>query len=175
MLIVTGLIITLATIPIAYIRRARDKTFEAEAVRALQMMSLAYENYYSQYGHHYPNFRSDSVLMKNVEFVDPEQLWDSLIAYSLLPRRFSGRPHNENNLLARGYYFSIYPIDYGTLPILGVGESYAIGMFPYPGSLAKRDLVVIKGQRFFSLFPTATVRKTKGAALSDTTIYSLQD
>lgn len=175
MLIVVAIIIILATLPVALLRRAREKTLEAEAVTALRNLSLAYENYWAQNGHKYPNFLSSGDLTPEVDFVNAQHVWSSLIRYSLLPHKYSGVMHSKNDLLARGYYFSIYPADFATLPANGVRNLYAFGLFPYEDSLASRALVMIHGQRFFSVFPSVVPRITDGKSLTDTNIYTIAE
>lgn len=177
MLIVTGIILILATVPIAYLRSAREKSYEAEAVRSLREIALGYENYYAQYGHQYPNYVSTHVVdIKNgAEFRTAEELWDTMMKYSLIPRRYSGIPHNEPNLMAHGYYFSIYPADYGTIPGWGYQNTYAFGLFPNDQYMHKKGIVMIRGQRFFSNFPTTVPRKSDGTTLFSLSIYTLND
>jgi type II secretory pathway pseudopilin PulG len=175
MLIVTALIFILATIPIALIRRSRDKTFEAEALRSLRMMALAYENYYAQNGHQYPNYRSDGTLGEFIQYKNADEIWGDLIQFSLLPRMYSGYPYNKRDLLARGYQLSIYPADLGADPGADVGNTYAIGMIPYAGSLAHRPLVVVQGMKFFTSYPTALPRRMGGTGLYSLSVYSLAD
>jgi prepilin-type N-terminal cleavage/methylation domain-containing protein len=175
MLIVTAVIIILATMPIALVRRSREKVWEAQAVRALGMMSLAYDNYWAQAGHKYPNFRSDHALQTDIDYVSAESIWDDLVRRSLVPRQYSCYPHKRRDLLARGYVMSIYPADYGGIPGGGARNTYAIGMIPYQGSIAKRPLVIIQGQRFYSSFPTAVPHKMGFLGPYSTTIYTLPD
>lgn len=175
MLTVVALILILATLPVALLRKSREKTFEIEAIRSLNMMTLAYENYYAQYGQKYPNYHSDHYITEQTQFSNAEEIWDTLTAYSLLPRRYSGFPHNQQNLLAKGYYFSIYPSDYGAVPGMGVRNTYAMGMIPYEGSPAVRGLAVIQGPRFFSNHPGPVPRKLGQMGLYSTTIYTLAD
>lgn len=175
MLIVCAVIMILATVPVALLRRSREKVYEAEAVRGLAMMALAYENYYAQHGHEYPNYQSDQTLSADIRYTSAESIWDDFIRMSLLPRQYSGFPHDRRDLLARGYQLSIYPADRGALPGVGARNRYAIGMIPYPDSLAKKGLAVIVGQRFYSLYPTAIPRKLRGVGLDSTTVYTLPD
>jgi prepilin-type N-terminal cleavage/methylation domain-containing protein len=175
MLTVAAIILILATIPVALLRRSREKTYEIEAIRSLNMMTLAYENYYVQYDRMYPNYRSDGMLTEFVQYQSAEQIWDDLLAYGLVPRRYSGYPHDRRNLLARGYIFSIYPSDYGQVPGMTPRHTYALGMIPYEGSPARRALAVIQGPRFFRNHPTPVPRKQGGTGLYSTTIYSMAD
>jgi competence protein ComGC len=175
MLIVTSMIMILSTIPIALLRRSREKIYEAQAVRALNVVALAYENYYAQAGHMYPNFRSDSKIMDGIQFTSAEGIWDNLAVRSLLPREYVGYPHNQRNLLAKGYVFSIYPADLGTIPDIGYKNTYALAMVPFKGSPAKRGIATIQGQRYFSIYPAAIPRKMRGMHLYSTMIYTLPD
>jgi type II secretory pathway pseudopilin PulG len=175
MLIVTSMIMILSTIPIALLRRSREKIYEAQAVRALNVVALAYENYYAQAGLEYPNFRSDKKIVDGIRFTSAEAIWDNLTVRSLLPREYSGYPHNQRNLLAKGYVFSIYPADLGTIPGIGYKNSYALAMVPYKGSPAKRGIATVQGQRYYSVYPTALPRKMKGMHLYSTMIYTLPD
>lgn len=174
MLIVTAIIVILATVPIALVRRSREKIMEAEAVRALGIMAIAYENYYSLNQHAYPNYRSDGLLTKDIKFTDAEDIWDELIYQSLLPRQYSGFPHNKKDLMARGYVMSIYPVDYGGTTG-AVKETYAIALYPYKGSLARRPLGIFQGPRFFSNYASAVPRKLGAFGPYSTAIYSLTD
>lgn len=175
MLIVSALIVILATIPVALLRRGREKTFEAEALKSLRMMALAYENYYAQQGHLYPNYRSDGRYADDIEYQNAEQIWDDLVRSSLLPRQYSGFPHDRRDLLARGYILSIYPADYGALPGMGARNAYAMAMIPYEGSLARKAIVIVQGQRFFSMYPTAVPRTMGELGLYSLNIYSMAD
>jgi len=175
MLIVTAIIIILATIPVALLRRSREKVLEAQAVRSLGTMALAYENYWAQQGHEYPNYRSDGQRSEDIRYSTAEQLWDDLIAQNLLPKQYSGYAHNRRDLLARGYVLSILPVDYGGIPSSGPRNTYALAMIPYPGSPAKRGLAVVQGQRFSKSFPTAIPRKIGQLGVYSMTIYALPD
>ncbi len=175
MLIVTGLLLIIATMPIALLRRSREKVYEVEAIRALNMMSMAYENYYAQYGHRYPNYLSDGTITEDVEFSAPEPLWDQLRLYSLVPHRYSRELHDRRDLFARGYRMSIYPADYGVVPGMGYRNTYAIAMIPYEGSIAKRGLVVIQGPRMFSNYPGPLPRKIGRTGRYSISIYILPD
>jgi len=175
MLIVTALIVILATIPVALLRRSREKTYEAEALKSLRMMALAYENYYAQKGHRYPNYRTDGQYAEDIEYQSAEQIWDDLVRSSLLPRQYSGFPHDRHDLLARGYVLSIYPADYGAAPGMGARNIYAMAMIPYEGSIARQAIVVVQGQRFFSMYPTAVPRKMGDLGLYSLTVYSMAD
>jgi len=175
MLIVTAMITILATIPIALLRRSREKTYEAEALRSLRMMSLAYENYWAQYGHQYPNYLSGGLLEDSIEYTGAEDVWDGIIRRSLLPMQYSGKPHDRRDLLARGYVFTIYPADYGTIPGSGYRNSYAFAMIPYENSVAERGIAMVSGQRFFSNYPSAVPRNIDGPELYSLQIYRLGD
>jgi len=175
MLTVTALILIISTVPVALLRRSREKVHEAEALSALRMMALAYENYWAQEGHRYPNYRSDGMITKDITHTNAEAIWDDLIKLRLIPAHYSGYPHNRRDLLARGYVLSIFPADYGAVPGVGPANTYAIGMIPYKGSTAKRGLAIIQGPRFFSNYPTYLPRKLKGANLLNTEIYTLPE
>ena len=175
MLIVTAIIIILATMPIALIRRSREKTCEAEALRSLRMMSLAYENYYAQYGHRYPNYQSNGNVGGDIEYRSAEQIWDALMRYSLIPRQYSGYPHDRKDLLARGYRLSIYPADYGALPGMGVRNTYAMALIPYPESIAKKGIAVVQGQRYFIFYPSAVPRTMGDLGLYNPKVYNLAE
>jgi len=175
MLIVTALIVILATIPVALLRRSREKTYEAEALKSLRMMALAYENYYAQHGHKYPNYRSDGQYAADIEYQSAEQIWDHLVRFSLLPRQYSGFPHDRRDLLARGYVLSIYPVDYGAVPGMGARNTYAMAMIPYEDSIARKAVAIVQGQRFFSIYPTAVPRSVGEAGLYSLTIYTMAD
>ena len=138
-------------------------------------MSLAYENYYLQNGNKYPNYRSDKITGKDVTFMLAEQIWDALTAQGLLPKEYSGYPHDRRDLLARGYVLSIYPVDMGAVAGTGPANTYALALIPYKDSVAHKAIAVIQGQRFFSDYPTAVPRKFGALGLYSTTIYTLPD
>jgi len=173
MLIVTSIILILASVPIALLRRSKVKIYEAEAIRSLNMLALAYENYYALNDHAYPNFRSNHQTGPDIRFRDAEEIWDTLIREHLLPFQYSGYSHNRRDLLARGYILSIYPVDIGTSN-LGAANNYAFALFPYPGSVAKRGIAMIQGNRFYTVYPSALPRKT-GMGLYSIGIYRLPD
>jgi len=175
MLIVTGIILIIATIPIALIRNSRDRIHEAEALKSLRMMSLAYENFWAQSGHKYPHYRLDGVLEDDIQYTSAENLWDDLIADKLLPGLYSGHPHNENDLLARGYRFTIFPARAGQPPGDGVQNSYAMALMPYEGSPVTRGLAMVRGNKFFTSFPSAVPRKMVSDELSGLQIYTLTE
>lgn len=175
MLIVCALIVILATMPIALVRRSREKIHEADALRALRMMALAYENYWAQNGHMYPNFRSDGQMADDIKYKNAEEIWDDLTGMGLVPGQYSGYPHDRRDLLARGYRLSIFPADYGAMTGGGARNTYAIGLIPYPDSVATRGLVIIRGQRFFSNYPSPVPYKMRGMGLYSIDIYSFAD
>jgi len=175
MLIVTAIILILVTMPVALLRRSREKTYEAEALRALRMMALAYENYYAQQGHMYPNYRTDGAITEDTRYKNAESVWDDIVRLSLIPRQYSGYPHDRRDLLARGYRLSIFPADYGGQLGGGARNTYAMAMIPYEGSMAKRGIAVLQGRRFLSDYPTAIPRKMGQFGLVSLTVYSLGD
>ena len=175
MLIVTGIILVLATIPIALIRGGRDKIYEADALKSLRMMSLAYENYYAQNGYEYPHYSLNHVLEDEIQFRTAEEIWDHMIAEKLLPNMYSGRPHNENDLLAKGYRFTIFPARAGQPIGDGVRNSYAFAMMPYEDSPATRGIAMVRGNKFYTSFPSAVPRKMDSDSLDGVVIYSLND
>lgn len=170
-LIVTSLIIILATIPVALLRRSRDKIFELEALRALRMMSLAYENYYSQNDLQYPNFQTSRGITIDNQFRDAEAIWDMFHREGLLPSQYSGYPHNQMDLLARGYQFSIFPSDFGTPQNTRVNHTYAFAMVAYDGSIANRHLAMVQGRKFFTSYPSAIPREMGEMSLLSLTVY----
>jgi len=176
MLIVTALIAILATIPIALLRRSREKTYELEALRSLRMMALAYENYYAQNGHQYPHYSSNGVTSLEIEYTSAEDVWDTMIEYSLLPQMYSGYSHNRRDLLARGYQFTIFPSDSGIFPGDGIRNSYAFAMIPYEHSVAgDRGLAMVQGSKFYSSYPSAIPRNMPGMLMYSLRIYSMAD
>jgi prepilin-type N-terminal cleavage/methylation domain-containing protein len=175
MLIVTAIILILATMPVALLRRSREKTYEAEALRALRMMALAYENYYAQQGHMYPNYRTDGAITEDTRYKNAEAVWDDIVRLSLVPRQYSGYPHDRRDLLARGYRLSIFPADYGARTGGGARNTYALAMMPYQGSMAQRGIAVVQGPRFLSNYPTAIPRKMGRLGLFSLTVYTLGD
>jgi prepilin-type N-terminal cleavage/methylation domain-containing protein len=175
MLIVTALIGILATIPIALLRRSRDKTYEMEALRSLRMISLAYENYYMQNGHKYPHYQSNGAVTEENEFRTAEEIWDTFVAYSLLPHMYSGTRHDRQDLLGKGYVFTIFPSDSGVFPGDGIRNSYAFAMVPYEGSVAEKGLAMVQGRRWFSSFPTAIPRKMNEMGMYSLQVYSMND
>lgn len=171
MLIVTSLIVILATIPVALLRRSRDKIFELEGLKALRMMSLAYENYYSQNDLQYPNFQTSRKITIDNQFRDAEEIWDMFHREGLIPSQYSGYPHNQRDLLARGYQFSIFPSNFGTPQNIRVDHSYAFAMIAYDGSVAKRHLAMVQGRKFFTSYPTAIPREMGEMSLLSLTVY----
>jgi len=175
MLIVCGIILILATIPIALIRNSRDRIHEAEALKSLRIMALAYENYYAQNGHAYPNYRLDGVTEDYIQYKSQEEIWDKLISEKLLPRMYSGHPIGERDLLGRGYQFTIFPARVGQPPGDGVRNAYAMAMMPYEDSPATRGLAMIQGTKFFTSFPTAVPRKMSSDELAGLDIYTFTE
>jgi type II secretory pathway pseudopilin PulG len=177
MLIVCGIILILATLPVALLRRSREKVWEADAVRSLGMMAVAYENYWAQNGHMYPNYRSDAALGDGIDYRSAEQIWDNLIRLSLVPRKYSGFAHDEKDLLARGYVLTIYPADYGAVAGGGPKNTYAIALLPYEGSSAKRGLAILQGRRMGlqSVYPSPIPRKLGQFGIFSTSVYGLPD
>jgi prepilin-type N-terminal cleavage/methylation domain-containing protein len=175
MLIVVMIIVTLATMPIALFRRSRDKIFEAEALRALRMVAVAYENYYSQNDFQYPNYQSNGAITEYNQFHDAEAVWDELNGKKLLPGMYAFYPHDRRDLLAHGYRFSIFPSNFGSLAEAQAPNTYVFAMMRYPGSLARRDLVMVHGVKFFTMFPSAVPREMGGMSLLSTTIYAIPD
>jgi prepilin-type N-terminal cleavage/methylation domain-containing protein len=175
MLIVTAIITILATIPIALLRRSREKTYEAAALKSLRMIALAYENYWAQDGHMYPNYVSSGQLSDGIQFKNAEEIWDGMIERSLLPMMYSGTRHDRRDLLARGYIFTIYAADYGTLPGTNPRNTYAFAMIPYDGSTANRGIAMVSGPRFFSEYPGPVPRNMNGMSLYSMHIYRIGD
>lgn len=175
MLIVTAMIVILATVPIALFRRSRDKVFELDALRALRTVAVAYENYYSTHDFQYPNYHSNGAITEYNQFRDAEAIWDMLHGEKLLPSMYSGFYHDRRDLMARGYRFSIFPSNFGSAGGADAKNTYVLGMIRYQGSLAKRDLVMIHGPRFFTTYPTAIPREMGRMSLLSTTIYALPD
>jgi len=175
MLIVCGIIIILATVPIALIRNARDRLGEAEALKSLRMMALAYENYYAQNGHLYPNYRLDGVLEDDIRFKSDQEIWEKLITEKLLPRAYSGHAISEPDLLAKGYRFTIFPARAGQLSGSGVRNSYAMALMPYADSPATRGLAMVRGTKFYTSFPTAVPRKMSSGDLTGLDIYTFTE
>ncbi len=177
MLIVTALIFILATVPIALLRRSREKTCELEALKSLRMLALAYENYWAQNGHKYPNYVQSGLVLEeeDIEYSNAAEIWSALISERLLPRMYSGKPYDRRDLLARGYQLSIYPADYGDTTGSGARNTYALALMPYEGSLAKRGLAMVRGQKYFSSYPSAIPRQMHGFGLYSLNVYTVPD
>jgi len=175
MLIVCGIILILATIPIALIRNSRDRIHEAEALKSLRMMALAYENYYAQNGLAYPNYRLDGVTEDYIKFGSQEEIWDKLISERLLPGMYSGHTIGERDLLARGYKFTIFPARAGQPAGDGVRNAYAMAMIPYEDSPATRGLAMVRGTKFFTSYPSALPRKMSPDGVAGLDVYTLTE
>jgi prepilin-type N-terminal cleavage/methylation domain-containing protein len=173
MLIVTAMIVILATIPVALLRKSREKVFELDALRALRTVAVAYENYYSTHDFQYPNYQSNGAVTENNRFHDAEAIWDMLNRENLLPGMYSGFYYDRKDLMARGYRFSIFPSDFGDNAEAGAKNSYAFAMIAYDGGVGRRDLVMVHGMRFFTTYPTAIPREMGGMSLISTTIFAM--
>ena len=173
MLIVTAMIVILATVPVALLRRSREKVYELDALRALRTVAVAYENYYSTHDFQYPNYQSSGAVTENNRFHDAEEIWAMLNREILLPGMYSGFYYDRKDLMARGYRFSIFPSDFGDNVEVGAKNSYAFAMIAYDGGVGWRDLVMVHGYRFFTTYPTAIPREMGGMSLVSTTIYAV--
>ncbi|MCX6646491.1 MAG: type II secretion system protein [bacterium] len=173
MLIVTAMIVIMATIPVALLRKSREKVFELDALRALRTVAVAYENYYSTHDFQYPNYQSSGAVTENNQFHNPEAIWAMLNRENLLPGMYSGFYYDRKDLMARGYRFSIFPSDFGDNVEAGAKNSYAFAMIAYDGGVGQRDLVMVHGMRSFTTYPTAIPRAMGGMNLISTTIFAM--
>ena len=154
----------MATVPIASMRNAKVKAHEIDALGSLRMMAVAYENYNNQTRpHRYPHYLQGPQLSPPwIEYQSAEEIWDDLIALSLLPRKFAGIPHEEPNLLANGYRLSIIP--FSVIPNISISPrySYALAMIPIEGSQQPRAIAIFQGMHFGKRMVSANPRKLPG-------------
>jgi len=146
-LVVAIIISILATVPVVSLRNAKVKANEVEAIAALNMIAVAYENYNNQTRpHRYPNYLSNRAVYPGlIDYRSAEEIWDMLISQSLLPRRYVNHTHDELNLLASGFQLSIMP--YSRIPNFSNSPryNYAIVMKPFPGSKQPRAIAIFQG------------------------------
>jgi len=180
-LTVAILISILATVPISYLREVKIRAHETAAIGALNQIAAAYEMYRVVAGRNrsYPHFFSNGTTNDVVTFHNAEEVWHTLIREKLLPRSYSLYSHDEPSLLASGYYFSIYPVDYG-LPnrySITPGESYAFALIPIPFSRQPRTLAVLHGEHFRHYYTNARIYKstTKDGNLRNVQIFTFKD
>ena len=164
-LVVCIIISILATIPVASMRSAKVKANEVDAISALNVMAVAYENYNNQTRpHRYPNYLKNGALYPDeVDFRSAEDIWRNLISLGLLPTRYADHQHGENNLMAKGFRLSILP--YSTTPAFSSSPryNYAIIMKPYPGSPQPRAIAIFQGYNDGWMRISARARKLPGS------------
>jgi len=171
----------LATVPISYLKEAKIRANETAALGGLNQMAAAYEAYRvvgPSIGM-YPHFFSTGETNDFVSFKNAEGIWDELIKQGLLPAKYRGYAHNEPNLLAPGYYFSIYPVNYGTVNFYSVNpwDSYAFALIPISGTRQPRTLALLHGEHFGRYFTNARAYKStsKSTDLSNIKIFTFAD
>jgi len=168
----------LATVPITYLREVKIRTHETAAIGALNQVAAAYEMYRVVGGRYYPHYYSDGHTNEVVKFHNAEEIWDELIRQKLLPKQYSPYQHDEANLLASGYFFSIYPVDYGiNVYSVAPGESYAFALIPIPFSRQPRTLAVLQGEHFRHYYTNARIYKSdsKSSDLARVQIFTFKD
>ena len=171
----------LASVPVVYLKEAKIRANETAALGALNQMSAAYEMYraVASTDQMYPHFFSDGRILDTVTFINPESIWDELIRQGLLPRKYASFRHDTPNLLAPGYKFSIYPVDYGLPNRFSISpyDSYAFALIPIEGSSQPRTLAMLHGQHFGKYFTNARAYKSTGdtADISSARIFTFKD
>jgi hypothetical protein len=171
----------LASVPVVYLREAKVRANETAALGALNQISAAYEMYRTVASSEkmYPQFFSDGHISDAVTFINSESIWKELIRQSLLPRKYASFRHDTPNLLAPGYIFSIYPVDYGLPSQFSISpyDSYAFALIPIEGSHQPRTLAMLHGQRFGKYFTNARAYKSTGdsADISSARIFTFKD
>jgi len=178
-LTVAVIISILATIPISYLHEVKIRANETAALGALNQIAAAYEMYRVVGGRYYPQYFSDGQVDNLVTFHNAEEIWDKLIAEGLLPHKYAPYAHDTLNLLAPGYFFSIYPVNYGTPSRYSIapGESYAFALIPFAHSPQPRTLAVLEGEHFRHYYTNARIYKSdnQSSDLSRVQIFTFKD
>jgi prepilin-type N-terminal cleavage/methylation domain-containing protein len=177
-LTVASILGILITVPVASMRQAKAKTNEVQAIAALNVMAVAYENYNNDSRpHRYPHYLQSGVLYDNlIDFTSAEDLWRDLIRRGFIPRRFSGHPHGEPNLLAPGFSLSIFPFSVTPSFSASPRYSYIIAMEPFPGSQQPRAIAIFQGDSFGLNHVSPRARKIPGTMdYGDAKFYTYRD
>ena len=180
-LAVSAIIGILATIPISYLKEAKIRANETAALGALNQMAAAYEDYrvVGPTIGMYPHFFSNGEINDFATFRNAEEIWDELIEQGLLPSKYRGFSHNEPNLLAPGYIFSIYPVNYGTFSFYSVNpwDSYVFALIPMAGTSQPRTLAVLHGEHFGKYYTNARAHKStsRSGDLTNIQIFTFAD
>jgi prepilin-type N-terminal cleavage/methylation domain-containing protein len=177
-LAVAAILGILATVPIASMRRAKAKANEVQAIAVLNMIAVAYESYNNESRpHRYPNYLQSGDLYANlIDFRSAEGIWDDLIRRGFIPKRFSGIPHNQDNLLAPGFRLTIYPFSVTPSFSASPRYSYVIAMIPFEGSLQTRAIAIFQGHSFGEPHISARARKIPGTGdMAGAEFYTWKD
>jgi prepilin-type N-terminal cleavage/methylation domain-containing protein len=178
LLAVCAIIGILSTIPIASMRQARAKTNEVDAIGALNMVAVAYESYNNETNpHRYPNYLQNGALYSDtIDFRSAEEIWDDLQRRGLLPKRYSVHAHNEPNLLAHGFVFSIVPFSVTPSFSSSPRYSYVMAMVPFEGSQQPRAIAIFQGFSFGDDHVSARARKLPASGdLGGARFYTFKD
>ena len=164
-LVVCIIISIIATVPVVSLRNAKVKANEVDAISALNVMAVAYENYNNQARpHRYPNYLANGAVYTGlIDYRSAEEIWDTLISQSLLPRRYANHSHDEWNLMAKGFKLSIMP--YSRIPNYANSPryNYAIVMKPFPGSPQPRAIAIFQGYNDTWMRISPRARKLPGS------------
>lgn len=180
-LTVCAIVTILASVPVVYLREAKVRANETAALGALNQISAAYEMYraVASTEQMYPHFFADGRIQDTVTFINSESIWDELIRQGLLPRKYAPYRHDTPNLLAPGYVFSIYPVDYGLPSRFSISpyDSYAFALIPIEGSHQPRTLAMLHGEHFGKYFTNARAYKSTGnnADITNVQIFTFKD
>jgi prepilin-type N-terminal cleavage/methylation domain-containing protein len=163
-LVVAAIIGVLATIPIASMRRAKEKTNEMQAIASLNVMAVAYESYNNESRpHRYPHYLQNGAIIDNlIEYRNAEGIWQDLIRKGFVPKRYSGHPHSEPDLFAPGFRLSILP--FGATPSFSASPrfNYAIALVPHEMSDQRRAIAIFQGYNDGWYRVSARARKIPG-------------
>ncbi len=163
-LVVAAIIGILATIPIASLRRAREKTNEVQAIASLNVMAVAYESYNNETRpHRYPHYLQNGVLYKDlIDYHNAEEIWRDLIRKGYVPKRYSGHPLSEPDLLAPGFRLSILPFSVTPSYSSSPRFNYAIALVPHEMSDQPRAIAIFQGYNDGWFRVSARARKIPG-------------
>lgn len=178
LLAVCAIIGILATMPIASLRKAKVKANEVQAIAALNTMAVAYESFNNETRpQRYPNYLANGVLYDNtIDFTSAEDIWDDLQRRGFIPKRYSSHSHNEPNLLAPGFRFSIAP--FSVIPSYSASPRYAyiMVMVPFEGSPQPRAIAIFQGYSFGDEHVSARARKLPASGdLGGAQLYTFKD
>jgi prepilin-type N-terminal cleavage/methylation domain-containing protein len=178
LLAVCAIIGILATMPIASMRKAKMKTNEVQAIGALNTMAVAYESYNNETRpHRYPNYLQNGALYdRTIDFTSAEDIWDDLQRRGFISKKYSGHPHNEHNLLAPGFRFSIAPFSVTPSFSASPRYSYIMVMVPFEGSPQPRAIAIFQGYSFGDEHVSARARKLPASGdLGGAQLYTFKD